>query len=108
MYFFHDRERVRKERRPGIHIRTMWGDKLLLSYIDLEANADIPAHSHPEEQFSIVLRGAVTMTVGGETRELTAGDVYLVPANVEHGGRVGPEPAQIIDVYTPVRKDLQF
>ena len=48
------------------------------------------------------------MTIGGETRLYKVGDSCLIPANVEHGGKAGAEGATMIDVFSPIRKDLQY
>lgn len=59
-------------------------------------------HSHPHEQFSLLLSGRLLLTVGDETREIGAGDGWYAPANVAHGGVVlGDEPAVFIDIYSP-------
>jgi len=61
-----------------------------------------PTHSHPHEQFSLMLAGRMLVTVGNETREIGAGDGWHAPCDVEHGGRVlGDEPVEFIDVYSP-------
>ena len=59
-------------------------------------------HSHPHEQFSLLLSGRMRLTVGEETREIGSGDGWYAPANVPHGGEVlGKEEAVFIDVYSP-------
>jgi len=59
-------------------------------------------HSHPHEQFSLLLSGRLLLTVGDETREIGPGDGWYAPGGVRHGGEVlGDEPAVFIDVYSP-------
>ena len=41
-------------------------------------------HSHPNEQFAIVLSGAARATIGGETETVTTGDIVHMPADVVH------------------------
>jgi quercetin dioxygenase-like cupin family protein len=108
MYFFDAESRPAREIRPGVTLRTTWLENMLLSNIDLLPNALIPPHHHPQEQISVILSGEVTMTIGGETRLLKPGDMYLVPADVEHGGQAGADGAHMIDVFSPVRQELQF
>ena len=51
------------------------------------------AHSHPEDQSHWVISGALTLTVGGESYTLRAGDRDYLPAWTEHTARVeGEEP----------------
>ena len=59
-------------------------------------------HSHPHEQFSVLLSGRLRLTVGDQTREIAAGDGWYAAANVPHGGVVlGDESAVFVDVYSP-------
>jgi quercetin dioxygenase-like cupin family protein len=51
------------------------------------------------------LKGSMLFTVGGERRELVAGDTYTIPSNVPHDVVAGPEGAVAIDVFSPVRAD---
>ena len=109
MQYFCDLEnREAKETAPGVHIRTFWGNKMLLSIVDLAANAVVPAHSHPHEQAGTVISGEFEMTISGETRWLKPGDTYIVPGGLEHGGRTGEDPARVMDMFSPVREDYQY
>ena len=59
-------------------------------------------HSHPYEQFSLLLAGRIRLTVGEETREVQAGDAWFAPPDVPHGGEIlGDDDAVFIDVYAP-------
>jgi len=51
-----------------------------------------------------MLDGEFEMTIGDETRLLKKGDMYLVPANVTHGGFTHAEGALILDVFSPPRE----
>ena len=108
MSFYDPRERETKEIARGIDVRTFWGDKLMLAVVDLEANAVLPIHSHPHEQGGLVLKGELELTIDGETQSLKEGDVYLIPGGVEHHANAGAEPVQVLDIFTPIRQDLQY
>ena len=59
-------------------------------------------HSHPYEQTSVMLRGRMRLTVGGDVRDIGPGDMWFAPADVPHGGVIlGDEPVVFIDVYAP-------
>ena len=59
-------------------------------------------HSHPHEQMSVMISGRMRLTVGDEVRDIGPGDVWFVPAHVQHGGELlGDEPVVFIDVYAP-------
>ncbi len=109
MQYFCDLEnREAKEIVPGVQIRTFWGNKMLLSIVDLAANVVVPAHSHPHEQAGTVISGEFEMTINGETRRLKPGDTYIIPGGVEHGARTDDTPARALDAFSPVRADYQY
>jgi len=107
-YFCDLENRQAKEIVPGVRIRTVWGDRMLLSMTDIDAHAVVPAHSHPHEQSGILIAGEFELTIGGQTRWLQPGEPYLIPGGVEHGGRAGDVPAQVLDIFSPVRKEYQY
>jgi len=109
MEYFCDLEnREAKEIVPGVRIRTFWKDRMLLSMVDLDADAVVPMHSHPQEQCGAVVSGKFELTIDGDTRWLDPGEAYMIPGGVEHGGRTGDAPAKILDVFSPVREDYQY
>jgi quercetin dioxygenase-like cupin family protein len=107
-YFFDPETRTPKELVPGVVVRTFWGEQMLASLVDLAAGAVVPLHSHPHEQFGMLLRGEMQMTIAGETRTVQAGDLYFVPGGVEHGVHVGAAGAQAIEAFSPVREEYKF
>ena len=108
MYFFDPKNRESKDITAGIHGRTFWGSNLLLAVVDLDAHAILPDHSHPHEQGGIILSGEVEFTIDGETQKLSPGDIYIIPGGIEHSVRVGAYPAQLLDIFAPVREDLKY
>lgn len=100
--------REEKEMMPGVCMRTFWGERMLLSVVNLAPNAVVPTHSHPEEQVGTVISGKLGLTIDGETRWLTSGDTYIIPSGVEHGAATGDAPTRVLDVFSPVRKDFQY
>jgi quercetin dioxygenase-like cupin family protein len=109
MTFFCNLEnREAKEIAPGIRIRTFWGNKMLLSIVDLDPNAALPLHSHPHEQAGTIISGEFELTIAEEARWLKAGDTYIIPGDVEHGGRTGDTPVRVLDIFSPVREDYQY
>lgn len=107
-HFLDVKNRATKTIAPGIDLRTFWGEKMLVSFAELEANVELPMHSHPHEQAGVVLMGTFELTIGEETRKLDVGDSFIVPGGVEHGGRTGDVPARVMDVFSPVRQDYQY
>jgi len=108
MYFYQPKNREKKLLVPGIHIRTFWGENLLMSVVDFEANAEVPYHSHSQEQIIYLLEGNLEVRTAGETHSLQPGEFIIVPGGVEHSAKVGDKPAKGLDIFSPVREDLKY
>lgn len=91
----------------GTVARVVNGREITFAVVELDAFAVVGLHQHPNEQLGIVLKGLLTFTINGETRDLRPGDTYEIPANVPHEGKAGPEGAVAIDVFSPVRADWE-
>ncbi|MEM1069207.1 MAG: cupin domain-containing protein [Planctomycetota bacterium] len=94
-----------KEVAPGCWLRTPYGENLMLSYLEMEAGAEIPLHDHPHEQGGILLEGKLELTIGEETRTVQPGDMFLIPPNVPHRAAAIDGPVRVMDVFSPIRED---
>ena len=95
-----------KEAVPGFHGKFVHGDNMTTTFWRIEAGAKLPEHSHPHEQVSVVMEGKFEMTLDGETRQLEAGTVAVIPSNVTHSG-VALTDCKIADIFYPVREDYK-
>jgi len=43
-----------------------------------------PLHTHPYVEVAFTIEGTATITVGGETRDVRAGGIVVIPANTPH------------------------
>lgn len=80
---------------------------MTLAVVDLRPNVVLPEHHHENEQLGFILRGSLTFTIGGEKRELAAGDTYEIPSHTPHDAVAGPEGCTAVDVFAPVRADWE-
>jgi len=62
-------------------------------------------HHHPNRQATLVETGRFRVEIGGETRELQAGDGFFIPPDVDHGV-VAMEAGVLVDVFAPAREDF--
>ena len=70
---------------PGVRLRAIGGEQVLLCRVTYEPGKQVPRHSHEHtEQVMYILDGEVTMTIEDETRTLTAGDTVVVNRGLEH------------------------
>lgn len=92
---------------PGVALRAVAGDALMLSLVTFEPGAEVPDHTHPHEQMGILLSGRLEFTVGGRVEVLEVGDFWRIPGDVPHSARALGGPAVALDVFHPVREDYR-
>ncbi len=90
---------------PGIQVQPVIGESLMTCWIAMEPGAEVVEHSHVNEQLGVVAEGSVTITAAGETREMLAGDAYVVPPNIVHQGVAGPNGVLLVESFVPVREE---
>jgi quercetin dioxygenase-like cupin family protein len=92
---------------PGVKLRTLWGEKIMLSLVELAPNSQVPMHDHPHEQAGMVLEGEFDFTIGGETTRMKKGDFYIIPGGVEHGLVSGDGWSSALDIFSPPREEYK-
>ena len=95
-----------REPMPGLRGRFVHSEHTTHVYWQIEADATLPEHSHPHEQIVNMLEGTFELTVDGETFELSAGEVLVIPGGASHSGRAHTE-CRILDVFSPVREEYR-
>ena len=91
---------------PGASTRTFWGDHILLSLVEIDANSEVPTHTH--EQAGMLVEGELEMGVAGEVKLLKPGDIYIIPSAVEHYAKCGDVAAVALDIFSPVREEFKY
>jgi len=90
-----------------VFARVVNGRRMTLAVVDLKPNSRVSEHRHENEQLGFILQGSMVFTVGGEKRELGAGDTYEIPSNVPHDAVAGPDGCTAVDAFAPVRADWE-
>lgn len=90
---------------PGCRLKTPFGEKLMLSYVEMDEDAEIPLHDHYHEQGGMVISGKLKLTIGDETRTIGPREMYLIPPNVPHRAVAVEGPVVVLDIFSPIRKD---
>ena len=67
-----------------------------------------PQTQPPTRTRGIVLEGELEFIIGGETRLLHPGDLYIIPGGVDHEVKVGGTPAKVLDIFSPVREEYRY
>ncbi len=107
-YFLQPESRGYKILAEGARTRTFWGQQMLFSLVEVEANALVPLHTHPHEQGGIIVEGELEMGVGNEVRLLKPGDMYIIPGGVEHYAKGQDSKAIALDIFSPVREEFKY
>lgn len=98
---------IPRQLAEGIATRIFVGEHAMLSVVTLAPNAQGSIHSHPEEQWGVMLAGDGVRTQDGREVPVKAGDFWRTPGGVAHGLRAGPEGATVLDVFAPPRAEYR-
>lgn len=97
-----------KQLNPIIRGRIVKTDNVMACRIRAEKGNPIQTHTHPFDQITHMLAGKLRFHLGDEVyREVTPGDVMVLPAGTPHGGEV-LEDAEYIDIFSPPNPDFQW
>ena len=107
-YYIDAASREPLELVPGARTRTFWGEQMLFSLVEVDADSEVPLHTHPHEQGGIIVEGELEMGVDGEVKLLKPGDMYIIPGNVEHYARAYTTKAKALDIFSPVREEFKY
>ncbi len=92
-----------REIMPGYRGRLIHGEKMTLAFWEVDEGAEVPEHSHENEQIMHVLEGRFQFTVGGETQVYEAGELVVIPSHTPHYGKA-LTVCRLMDVFSPVRE----
>lgn len=91
----------------GITTRIFPGEQAMLSVVRLEPNAEGKMHSHPQEQWGVLLEGSAIRIQDGQEFHVRAGDFWCTPGDAPHTVKAGPDGAVILDVFAPPRDEYR-
>lgn len=96
-----------RELTEGVTARVFAGDQAMLSIVTLDPNAAGQIHSHPEEQWGVMLEGEGVRIQDGREIPVRAGDFWRTPGGAPHGLKAGPSGAKVLDVFAPPRPEYR-
>ena len=91
----------------GITTRIFPGDQAMLSVVRIAPHSEGTPHSHPQEQWGVLLEGELVRIQYGEEVAVKAGDFWRTPGGVEHSVRTGDVGAKVLDVFAPPRDEYR-
>ena len=96
---------IAREQMNHLITRQMFhADRITMSRLELRQGASVPMHSHPNEQISMIIAGALQFEVGRTQVVVRAGEMLQIPGDVPHSV-LAIEDAVAIDIFSPVRED---
>ena len=105
MFAFSDKAEV-KNLGGGISRQILsHAENMMAVRVIFEKGAIGAVHTHPHSQISYVLKGKFEANIGGEVRIITVGDTYYTEPDLPHGV-VCLEEGELLDIFTPERKDF--
>jgi quercetin dioxygenase-like cupin family protein len=98
-----DSRAVERDLAPGLTARVVAGEHVMLSFVAAEPHSEGRLHSHPEEQWGLLVEGRCVRVQGGAEHRATPGEFWHTPGGVEHAIRTGETGALVLDVFGPPR-----
>ena len=102
-----DARGIARKLGEGLDANIFPGENVMLSVVHVAPNSTGTIHSHPEEQWGVLLEGKCTRIQNGEEVEATAGEFWCTPGGVSHGVRTGATAAVILDIFSPPRAEYK-
>lgn len=108
VFNLHDPQQgIPRELAEGISARVFPGERLMLSIVRLAPHSRGQVHSHPEEQWGVLLEGECVRIQDGQEIAVKAGDFWHTPGGVSHGIRTGDAGATVLDIFSPPRPEYR-
>jgi quercetin dioxygenase-like cupin family protein len=91
---------------PMLTRRYVNGAGVTVARFVLRQGLVVPEHSHPNEQVTCILEGALKFTLEGREVVVRAGETLVIPPNLPHAAEA-LEDTLNLDVFTPPRADWE-
>jgi quercetin dioxygenase-like cupin family protein len=90
----------------GLERQMVVGQNIMICRLRIAPHVVTPAHSHPHEQVTLVMKGKARFVLGDGEKVVSAGDVLQFPSNFWHGATMLDEEVILIDIFSPIREDF--
>jgi quercetin dioxygenase-like cupin family protein len=89
---------------PLLGLHFVVGQNIMLARVLLKKGCIVPEHSHPNEQISFILEGALKFWIDGEEIVVNSGEVLTIPPNMPHKAEALEDTVDF-DIFDPPRAD---
>ncbi len=80
------------------------GQNIMLARVLLKKGCIVPEHSHPNEQVTFILEGALKFWIDGRVIVVNKGETLTIPPNMPHQAEAMEDTVDL-DVFYPPRAD---
>lgn len=102
-----DSRGIPRQLSKGLSTRVFVGQHSMLSVVRIEARSRGQIHSHPEEQWGVLLEGECVRVQDGLEVAMRPGDFWHTPANTPHGLYTKEKSAVVLDIFSPARPEYR-
>ncbi len=95
-----------KEIMPGYHGKLVHTQNMSLAFWEVEKGAEVPEHSHMNEQVMQVLEGSFEFTLDGKTQVYGPGDLVIIAPHIPHSGKALTD-CKLMDTFSPTREEYK-
>ncbi len=95
-----------KEIMPGYHGKLVHTQNMSLAFWEVEKGAEVPEHSHMNEQVMQVLEGSFQFTLDGKTQVYGPGDLVIIAPHIPHSGKA-LTACKLMDAFSPTREEYK-
>jgi quercetin dioxygenase-like cupin family protein len=89
---------------PLLQRQFVFGQEIMLARVLLKKGCIVPLHSHPNEQLTYIVEGALKFYIDGKEIVVHAGEVLCIPSNMPHKAEALEDTVDL-DVFSPPRAD---
>ena len=75
------------------------GENAFVGMLRMDAGAAVPEHQDSTEEYIVVVEGSGTITIDGNSREISAGDAVYMPAEATVSYENGAAPMRALQVF---------
>ncbi len=104
--YFLDKDIEFKDADEGVVRKVLaHNDNLMVCRLHFKKGAIGKLHEHPHEQCTYIISGKFEFNIGGKKMILSQGDSTYKQAGILHGATC-LEEGELLDIFTPERKDF--
>jgi len=89
---------------PLLQRQFVVGQNIMLARVLLKKGCIVPEHSHPNEQLTYIVEGALKFWIDGKQITVRAGEVLCIPSNMPHKAEALEDTVDL-DIFDPPRAD---